>query len=170
MLRFSCEITQNIVFQFLKNFKIQMNFELSHYFDKSIFWLLANYIRKLRQHISASSSRGVKFLIKELLCIHIAKKPLFSINGLFSSLKHVNSFLTSTVDKTNSVYAPFLCKFYVKCLCDFSSYTGCILVGKHSSPCQLAICQSALCMLWLYKIALCMLWLYKVKHTKVHLQ
>ena len=107
MLRFSCEITQNMVFQFLKNFKVEINFELSHYFDKSIFWLLANYIRKLRQHISASSSKGVKFLIKELLCTHIASHLLFSISRLFGNWKHVNSFLTSTVDKTNSVHASF---------------------------------------------------------------
>ena len=64
MLRFSCEITQNMVFQLLKNFKVEISSELSHYLDdKCIFWLFAIYVRKWSQQISASSSKGVRFLI-----------------------------------------------------------------------------------------------------------
>ena len=73
MLCYSSEITQNMVFQLLKNFKVEINFEWSH-LDKSIFWLFA-YIRKSSKRISASSL-GVKFLIKELLCTHIASQIL----------------------------------------------------------------------------------------------
>ena len=80
--------------------------------------LQIDYIRKLNKRISASSSKGVKILIKELLCTHLASKLLPSISELVATWKHGNSFLISTVDKTNHtpVIAPFLCKFYVKCL------------------------------------------------------
>ena len=140
MLCCSCEITRNMVFQLLKSFNVEINFEWSH-LDKRIYsgCLHIDYIRKLSQRISASSSKGVKFLIKELLCTHIASHLLPSISWLVATWKHVNSFPTSTVDKTNymSLIATFLCKLYVKCLwfCYFLSYTACIVVGKQLSLC-----------------------------------
>ena len=41
VLCYSCEITQNMVFQLLKNSKVEINFGWSHP-DKSIFWLFAS--------------------------------------------------------------------------------------------------------------------------------
>ena len=133
MLCCSCEITQNMVFQLLKNFKVEINFEWSH-LDKSIFCLQIDYIRKLSQRISASSSKGVKFLIKELLYTHIANHIFPSISWLVATWKYVNSSLTSTVNKANHmpVTAPFV---IFNVFCNFFSYTGWILVGKQISLC-----------------------------------
>ena len=128
MLCCSCEITQNMVFQLLKNCKVEINFEW-------IFWLLFAYIGKLSKRISALFSKGVKFLIKESLCTHIASHLLPSISWLVGTWEHVNSFLTSTVDKTSHMPVVFLCKCYVKCLLWFLSYTRCILVGTQLSRC-----------------------------------
>ena len=65
----SCEITKNILFQLLKNFKVES------ILSAAIFLLFA-YIRKSSKRISTSSSEGAKFLIKELLCTHIASHLL----------------------------------------------------------------------------------------------
>ena len=71
--------------------------------------LQIDYIRKSSQRISASSSKGVKFLIMELLCTHIANHPLPNSSWLATTWKHANYFLTSLVDKTDHmpVIAPF---------------------------------------------------------------
>ena len=136
MLCCSCKINQNMVFQLLKNFKVEINFQWSN-LDKNIFWLFANrlatYIRKF-QRISASSSKGVKFLIKELLYTHIANHIFPSISWLVATWKYVNSSLTSTVNKANHmpVTAPFV---IFNVFCNFFSYTGWILVGKQISLC-----------------------------------
>ena len=115
----SCEITQNMVFQLLKNFKVEINFEWSYLINVSSGCFLIDWIRKLSQRISASSSKGVKFLMKELLCTHIASHLLPSISWLVASWKHVNYFRTSTVEKTN--HMPVIAPFSLYILCKMSS-------------------------------------------------
>ena len=61
-----------MVFQLLKNFKVEINFGESILMKISSGCLKIDYIRKLSERISASSSKGVKFLIEELICTHIA--------------------------------------------------------------------------------------------------
>ena len=76
-----------------------------------------DYIKKSSKRISASSSKGVKFLFKELRSIHIASQLLPSIS--YATWKHVNSFLIFTEDKTNHI--PVAAPFSMEILCKMSS-------------------------------------------------
>ena len=74
MLCCAFEITQNMVFQLLINFKSILSETILMKVSSGC--LQIDYIRKLSKLISASFSKGVKFLIKELLCTHIVSHLL----------------------------------------------------------------------------------------------
>ena len=71
MLCCSCEISQNMVLQLLKNFKVEINLGEAIWMKESSGCLQIDYIRTWNKRISASFSEGVKFLMKKLLCVHI---------------------------------------------------------------------------------------------------
>ena len=71
MLCCSSEITQNMVLQLLKNFKVEINFGAAIWIKVSSGYFQIEYIRTLSKEISAPFSKGVKVLIKELPYAHI---------------------------------------------------------------------------------------------------
>ena len=102
----------------LKNFKVEINFYWSNP-DKSIFWLFT-YIRKMSKRIPASSSKGVKFLIKKLLCTHIAIATSFLPSATCCHLKTCKLFIFSLPQWIKLIMCQllhlFVCKFYLQCL------------------------------------------------------
>ena len=84
-------------------------------------------MRTLNKIFSASPLKDIKTFFTKELCCHIASYNI----QLVTTGNPVNSYLTSTVDKTYNgpVIVPFSVQI-LKCLLQFFSYTGSDLVTK----------------------------------------